>query len=169
MAKLGGTSRPRLSAYEHGHTDPGLATLSRLAHAAGFEVAVAPAGTGRVATQIAVIQAALLENDSNYALRLVAELVGWVRGGVIEMAALSDDPGSTGDRRWDALIGGITEMLAQEQSHSVPAWASAPSRSLTNWWFVTSLHSLWPSVFVETPPTIASRGVLLSAASLSSV
>ena len=30
MAKLAGTSRTRLSAYEHGHTDPGLATLDRM-------------------------------------------------------------------------------------------------------------------------------------------
>jgi transcriptional regulator with XRE-family HTH domain len=169
MAKLAGTSRTRLSAYEHGHTDPGLATLDRIAHGAGFEIAARPAGTGRVASQIGAIKAALLECDSSYALRLVAELLSWFRNDVIKISAIANDPGSTGDARWDALIGGVAEMIAHEQSHQVPAWASAPSRTLPTWWFVTALRSLRPSVFVETPPALASRGVLLSAASLSSV
>ena len=169
LAERAGTSRTRLSAYEHGHTDPGLATLNRIATGAGLEITIAARGTRQVAAHIEAIAAALRDDDSNYALRLVAELTDWVRHGVVGFWSLLSDPGSTGDARWDALIGGVTEILAHEQSRPVPPWASAPSRFLPTWWFVTSLRSLRASVFVETPGPLAARGVLLSASSLGSV
>jgi transcriptional regulator with XRE-family HTH domain len=168
LAARAGTSRTRLSAYEHAHTDPGLETLERITKAAGLELAVVPAGTHRVGEQVARITATLTAGDERYALRLVAELADWVRTGTVSPAALDADPGSTGDQRWDAVIGGVAEMLARELAHAVPAWASAPSRFLNGWWFVTQLRSVRASVFVETPAALAARGVLLSASSLGS-
>ena len=169
LAARAGTSRTRLSAYEHGRTDPGLDTLARIAAAAGVEVALDPAGTRRVHERVGAIAAALGAGDDRYALRLVAEFADWVRTGTVSAGALDADPGSTGDRRWDVLVGGVAEMLAQELAYPVPAWASAPSRFLAGWWFVTQLRSVRASVFVETPAALAARGVLLSASSLRSV
>ncbi|MEV0649692.1 helix-turn-helix transcriptional regulator [Phytomonospora sp. NPDC050363] len=42
LAALAGTSRPTLSAYEHGQKSPTLATAQRIIEAAGFELALEP-------------------------------------------------------------------------------------------------------------------------------
>jgi transcriptional regulator with XRE-family HTH domain len=42
LARLAGTSRPTLSAYEHGRKSPTLATAARLLAEAGFELAAVP-------------------------------------------------------------------------------------------------------------------------------
>lgn len=58
LAKRAGTSRPTLSAYEHGRKTPSLETAARIAGAAGFDLALQPriefaahpVGRGRTAT-----------------------------------------------------------------------------------------------------------------------
>jgi transcriptional regulator with XRE-family HTH domain len=47
LAALAGTSRPTLSAYEHGRKSPTLATLERLLDSAGFELTAEPKVTFR--------------------------------------------------------------------------------------------------------------------------
>ena len=47
MARRAGTSRPTLSAYEHGRKSPSADTLERLVAAAGFELDVVPSMTWR--------------------------------------------------------------------------------------------------------------------------
>ena len=42
LARRTGTSRPTLSAYEHGRKSPGLATAVRLLHEAGFDLTTTP-------------------------------------------------------------------------------------------------------------------------------
>jgi transcriptional regulator with XRE-family HTH domain len=42
LASRAGTSRPTLSAYEHGHKSPTLATVERLLNGAGFELSAEP-------------------------------------------------------------------------------------------------------------------------------
>ena len=42
LAERGGTSRPTLSSYEHGHRSPTLATATRILAAAGYELAAIP-------------------------------------------------------------------------------------------------------------------------------
>jgi transcriptional regulator with XRE-family HTH domain len=42
LARRAGTSRPTLSAYEHGRKSPGLPTAERLLHEAGFELTATP-------------------------------------------------------------------------------------------------------------------------------
>jgi transcriptional regulator with XRE-family HTH domain len=50
LAERAGTSRPTLSAYEHGHKSPTLATVERLVDGAGFELTAQPKVTfGEVA------------------------------------------------------------------------------------------------------------------------
>jgi transcriptional regulator with XRE-family HTH domain len=163
-----GTSRTRLSAYENGHTSPELDTLERIARAARSELALVPEGTERVRTQYGRIHGAIHSGDRAWTLRLIAELVAWVRTEGVEARCLQQDPGLSGDRRWDALIGGVVEMLCAEVDLSVPAWASGPGRFLDELWFYSSLRSLWPYIFVTTPAALASRGVFLSADSLAS-
>jgi len=169
FAESVGTSRTRMSAYENGHTAPELDTLLRIATAANSELALVPRGSERVQSQFDQIGEAVAAGDRAWALRLVGELVDWVRTGEVAIDCLRRDPGLLGERRWDALIGGVIEMLCAEAGKPVPSWASGPARFLDRPWFYTSLRSLWPHVFVTTPAALAARGVLLSADSLASV
>ena len=73
----------------------------------------------------------------------------------------------TGDRGWDALIAGVAEDIAFRHRLAVPAWAMEHDRSTDDrWWFVTSIPALHPSAFVETPASLANRGVFIRRASL---
>lgn len=169
FATRAGTSRSRLSAYENGRTAPELDTLERLAAAAGLELAVAPKGSRRLANQIRGISRAAAEDRTSDAVRLVAELLAWVRADVVALDALAQEPRTTGDSRWDALLAGVAELLYHEAGRPVPGWASCPARSLDYPWFVTRLRSVRPDIYRETPPPLVARGVLLSASSLQSV
>ena len=169
FAERAGTSRPRLSAYETGRTFPELDTLERIVAAADAEFAIVARGTAMVQHQVAHIRQALLDGDEPWAFRLACEIVAGVRSETLPVGVVDQDPGRVGDVRWDALLGGIVEMLCHEFDHPVPSWASAPGRSLTAPWFYTRLRSLWPYVFLTTPAALASRGVLVSANSLVSV
>ncbi len=169
LAQRAQTSRTRLSAYEHGRTAPELDTLERIATAAGVELAVAPRGTRRVQRQIVAIADAVQAERSSHAVRLVAELVAWVRDGVVELDTLTHEPATLADIRWDALIAGVAELLFAEAQRPIPGWACAPGRVLDVPWFVSRLRSLWPEILLTTPAPLAARGVHLSAASLDSV
>ncbi|MGH9133030.1 MAG: helix-turn-helix transcriptional regulator [Ilumatobacteraceae bacterium] len=169
LAARAGTSRTRVSAYENAHTAPELDTLTRLATVARAELVLAPWGTRRVKAQIDDIGASVADGRTSDAVRLVAELVAWVRDGVVELDALAQEPASVGDRRWDALLAGVAEMLFSEARRAVPGWASSPARILDQPWFVSRLRSLWPEILVTTPAALAARGVHISARSLESV
>lgn len=169
FARRAGTSRTRLSAYENGRTSPELHTVERMAAAARAELALAPSGTRRVHHQMHAVADAVHHADTSTAVRLIAELIAWVRDGVVDLHALDQEPPTTGSRRWDALVAGVAELLATEAGQPVPGWTSSPGRILDHPWFVSSLRSLWPEILRSTPAAMSARGVLISAASLSSV
>lgn len=169
LAERAGTSRTRLSAYENERTTPELDTVERIARAAGVELTYAPIGSRRLRGQIDDVRATIASDRTADAVRLIAELIAWVRAGVVHLDALGVEPAPLGDRRWDALIGGVAEMLFHEAGRPTPGWASSPGRVLDRPWFVSRLHKLWPEIFRTTPAALASRGVLISAASLESV
>ena len=101
-------------------------------------------------------------------LRLVRQFVMDAERG--DAAALiADEPPSTGDPRWDALIAGVVEDVAFRLGLHVPAWVRAPHRTLATWWFVTDFEGLHPVAFVETPAAIANHGVFIRRASLVNV
>jgi hypothetical protein len=76
----------------------------------------------------------------------------------------------TGSRGWDALIAGVVEDLAYRHGVMVPQWALEAERSTDDcWWFVTSIPALHPTAFVETPASLANRGVFIRRASLVNV
>ena len=76
----------------------------------------------------------------------------------------------TGNRGWDALIAGVVEDLTFRHGVAVPRWALEPDRSTDDcWWFVTSIPALHPTAFVETPASLANRGVFMRRASLVNV
>ena len=115
----------------------------------------------------------LAANESTgVCLRLVRQFImdterldaSGVTGNVREPATI------TGNRGWDALIAGVVEDLAYRHGVAVPRWALEPERSTDDcWWFVTSIPALHPTAFVETPASLANRGVFIRRASLVNV
>lgn len=84
-----------------------------------------------------------------------------VQGNIAEAPALSFDRG------WDALVAGVVEDIAFRHGVRVPAWTMEPERFTDDrWWFVTSFPALHPTAFVETPASLANRGVFIRRASL---
>jgi len=63
LAEAAGTSRPTLSAYEHGRKSPTLQTASRIVGGAGFELALAPkvefVAVGAAGARVVLIPTAL--------------------------------------------------------------------------------------------------------------
>lgn len=89
-------------------------------------------------------------------------------GELVEQVA--EAPNLTGDRGWDALVAGVVEDVAYRHGIAVPRWAMEPERSTDDrWWFVTTIRDLHPTAFVETPASLANRGVFIRRASLVNV
>jgi hypothetical protein len=86
-------------------------------------------------------------------------------------AAVTPDPGSTGSRRYDALLGGLVEWHCTRVGVGVPAWAGDPARFLpaTERWYVDD--SAWGRAHdpATTPPAFAHRGVYLAETELGSI
>lgn len=126
---------------------------------------------GALQRAVAGIARALGAGDEHEALRWGAELVADVQ----RMAhgdravAVADDPGTTGDARWDALVAGLVEHCCVRHKVPVPAWTVTPGRFLERWWFLTPYRSLMPTALVEAPAALANRGVFVTEASLRSV
>jgi hypothetical protein len=76
-------------------------------------------------------------------------------------------PSTTGDRRWDAMLAGLTEMAALDAGTGVPGWSRC--RSLPHLWFVGSRRSFDAYALAHTPPPLAVRGVVIDGAELESV
>jgi hypothetical protein len=57
-----------------------------------------------------------------------------------QLAAISDRPAETGDRRLDAFVGAAAEYLARQyQLPSIPEWVFEPHRFLDRAWHVSQL------------------------------
>lgn len=84
-------------------------------------------------------------------------------------AAAAVDPGSTGYRKWDALVAGIVERLCHIQAVPIPPWTVEESRFSPVWWFVTQYPSLRASALVHSPRELANRGVFCHPESLTGV
>jgi hypothetical protein len=55
-----------------------------------------------------------------------------------QLAAISDRPAETGDRRLDAFVGAVAEYLARQyQLPSIPEWVFEPHRFLDHAWHVS--------------------------------
>ena len=70
-------------------------------------------------------------------------------------------PPSTGDRRYDALLGALVEHLCARFGLPSPAWTEEPGRFLEEWWFVSGLRNLHATALVQSPISFARRGVFI--------
>jgi hypothetical protein len=126
------------------------------------------------ANQLGVLvgQSLLAGESTGVCLRLVRQFIMDTER--LDPRGVSENVGEpsplTGNRGWDALIAGVVEDLAYRHGAKVPQWAMEPERSTDDcWWFVTSIPALHPTAFVETPASLANRGVFIRRASLVNV
>lgn len=172
VARAAGTSTPNVSAYERGTKKPSDATLRRLSGAISIG-ADSPIHVNRLMTVPAAasaIRAGLRDGwSAGDLLRLVRELRSnskFIRDDS-EWNVFYAQPSTTGDRRWDAMLAGVTEMDALRSGRDVPSWARG--HSLPHLWFVGSNPGMHAYSLAHTPASLAFRGVVVDGASLESV
>jgi hypothetical protein len=75
-------------------------------------------------------------------------------------ALLTDEPSSTGDERWDALLAALAEYLAAQHDLAPPDWADL--RVLRQPWFPAELEVQRADALVRAPAAFRKHGVYLS-------
>lgn len=172
VARAAGTSATNVSAYERGAKRPNDATLARLRAAvrAGSESPIHRNRLVTVPAAAAAIRSGLRHGWSIAdLLRIVRELRSNAKHlrSDTDLDAFYAQPSTTGDRRWDAMLAGVTEMDALRNGRDIPPWARG--HDLPHLWFVGSSPSLHPHALVHTPSPLAVRGIVLDGAALESV
>jgi hypothetical protein len=79
----------------------------------------------------------------------------------VRQAALVDEPPTTGDARWDAMLAAVAEHLAFHAELFAPSWVDEPSRFLGTFWFPVDLPSVRARSLVTSPASLARRGVFI--------
>jgi len=172
VARAAGTSATNVSAYERGTKRANDATLARLCAAvrAGSD---SPIHRNRLVTVPAAAAAIRSGLRRGWATADLLRIVRELRSNAEHLRNDTDrdafyaQPSTTGDRRWDALLAGVTEMDALRDGRDVPGWARG--HDLPHLWFVGSSPSLHPHALVHTPSPLAVRGIVLDGAALESV
>lgn len=114
------------------------------------------------------IAACLAEGDEAAALRLAfrcVELFERAPRGE-RLGAVAQEPMSTGDARYDAMLAAIAEYLCAREGILAPTWVEDSNRFLDQWWFVSGIRSLHADAIVHSPISFARRGVFITAGAL---
>jgi hypothetical protein len=99
-------------------------------------------------------------------LRLVRQFIMDLQRSDDPMTMFRDEPSSTGERKWDALIAGTIEDFALHRGIEPPSWVFQEQRYLSTWWFLTSIDPMRPTAIVQAPAALSRRGVFVQRASL---
>jgi transcriptional regulator with XRE-family HTH domain len=185
LARRSGTSQSAISAYEAGRKDPTASTLARLLAGAGIRLAVErpPADmreflrTNGAAlpprdTLVACGSRIARGEDASFVVREFLDgdaLAERVVGSAAVPPLVADEPAATGDRRVDALLGGLAEHLALRHGFARPAWCVAPTRFLDAWWFPHARRAFDAIAVRDAPAAFRRRGVFLHPSSLERV
>jgi hypothetical protein len=82
----------------------------------------------------------------------------------IQRSLLHDEPPTTGDERWDALLAALAEHLAAQHDLAAPEWTEI--RVLPRPWFPAELETQRADALVWAPAAFRKHGVYLSARDL---
>jgi hypothetical protein len=83
-----------------------------------------------------------------------------------QSALLLDEPPTTGDERWDALLAALADHLSGQRDAEPPSWTA--SRVLDEPWFPAELEAQRVDARETAPPAFRRHGVWLSAIDLES-
>ena len=81
---------------------------------------------------------------------------------------VSDEPGLTGDNRYDALLAGLAEHSSNRNGFALPAWATQRCRFLDQAWYWIDLPGYRRWLRGVTPAAFARRHVYLDPIDLTS-
>lgn len=114
------------------------------------------------------IATCLAECDEAAALRLAFRCVELFERAPLgeRMYMVAQEPPSTGDARYDAMLAAIAEYLCAREGMLAPAWVEDSRRFLDQWWFVSGIRSLHADAIVHSPISFARRGVFITAGAL---
>ena len=173
QARLGrdsGIPQPNISAIESGRRDPSTQVLARLLVATGHRLDTTrdPARSRYLRPRLVELGAWLAEAPDDSRRRLVAAFLdGYERSEPVGRAVLiEDEPGPTGDPRWDAFLAGLAEHLAYHDRLPAPRWVNGPGRFLSQFFFPVDLPSVRRRALAESPPAFRRRGVYLAEGAL---
>ena len=102
-------------------------------------------------------------DDDERRWRLVLEfLEEYSHEGDGRVTLLADEPPSTGDARWDLLLGALAEHLATTDDRQVPPWSLLGGRVwIGRIWFLDPLPSARVWALAHSPAAFRRRGVFL--------
>lgn len=171
-----GTSQPVIARLEAGGRDPRLSTIERYARTIGADLEVRPSTTAspRTAARLAERIYGRLDGGEVSPTTTFREVVQFLDdlGGMTAKqarAAVRQEPLSTGDRRWDALIAAAVDWVAGLHGFTAPRWTRSSRRSVPAPGWVVSPHKrLHALVRKSTPIEFARHGVYVDEASLRS-
>ncbi len=117
---------------------------------------------GYRAATIAELARWLTGADDPTRWRLVAELLEEYRHEPADrrLALLEEEPDSTGDERWDVLLGALAEHLAARDGRGAPWWAE--SRRLRQVWFPFNTPAARVDAVVHAPAAFRRRGIFVA-------
>jgi hypothetical protein len=100
--------------------------------------------------------------DDGLRWRLIAEFLEEYRWEPApdRLRLLDDEPGPTGDERWDVFLAALAEHLALRDHRRAPGWAEA--RSLDRFWFPFNTRAARVDAVVHAPVAFRRRGVFVA-------
>jgi hypothetical protein len=104
--------------------------------------------------------------DERSRWRLIAEFMKEYRWEPAErrFRLLRQEPGSTGDERWDVFLAALAEHLTARDGCAAPVWSH--DRRLHRFWFPFNTRAARVDAIVHAPAAFRSRGVFVSASEL---
>ncbi|MGF1662727.1 MAG: hypothetical protein ACFCVG_09710 [Kineosporiaceae bacterium] len=104
----------------------------------------------------------LVGRDDPTRWRLIAEFLEEFRWEApsSRFLLLADEPASTGDERWDVLLGALAEHLSAADGRGAPEWAEA--RALHRFWFPYNTRAARVDAIVHAPAAFRRRGVFVA-------
>jgi hypothetical protein len=125
------------------------------------EEPVPPVQPYRAAT-LRVLAGWLADRDDRSRWRLVAEFLeefGHEPRGARD-GLLAEEPGPTGDERWDVFVAALAEYLTARDGRPAPDWSEA--RTLRQFWFPFNTPAARVDAVVHAPAAFRRRGVFIA-------
>jgi hypothetical protein len=101
-------------------------------------------------------------DDEMFRWRLIAEFLEEYRWEPADERPrlLTDEPGSTGDERWDVFLAALAEHLALRDHRREPEWAE--DRRLRTFWFPFNTRAARADAIVHAPVSFRRRGIFVA-------
>jgi transcriptional regulator with XRE-family HTH domain len=170
---LGARAKARVATIgdiERGAHDPTVGRLDALLAFVGHRLVAVPTRSRPVAEAASAIAGWLAAGRESYAFREVIQLSDDLSRefGATRVALAAATPGFTGDRKWDALIAGVTAHWLAVDRLTQPEWLKDPARTTPEHWYVDD-GAPRSELRAQTPRELGRRGVFLAASELASV